>query len=105
MSEYRPDKFLLIEITLPEEKLVKVFGTWAGGYLNGDSWRLNSGVESIKVEDQLYHFFGSSGSVYICHSESYGATVYGQSVLNNAVEKSSCTRILSEEEMLKYVTN
>ena len=72
MTEYNPDSWVVIKMTTKNETFYKVLGGWSGGYLNGDSWRLNSGVEKIeRVEDKL-HFYGASGSVYICDPKSYG---------------------------------
>jgi hypothetical protein len=55
-----------------EEYFYKVLGGWSGGYLDGDSWRMNSGIVSVTEEDDYFLFHGYSGSVYKCHKESYG---------------------------------
>jgi hypothetical protein len=82
MSEYNPDCWKVIEIELPDgEKLLKVFGTWRGGYTNGDSWRLNSGVSGIEVEGDLIHFYGHSGSTYTVHKDAEGTSGYTSGVL------------------------
>jgi hypothetical protein len=70
------------------EPFRKVFATWAGGYLTGDSWRLNSGIEETKETADYVEFIGASGSSYKCHKDSYG--VAGGSnyyVLSNLEEK------------------
>jgi len=72
----------------------KVFATWSGGYLSGDSWRTNSCISKVEETDTHYIFRGYSGSVYECHKEAYGMTVYGASVLGNI-------KTLSEEEFKK----
>lgn len=54
------------EIVLFGKKDYRVFGTWRGGYLDGDSWRLNSGIVEIQEEEDKYLIFGSSGSCYVC---------------------------------------
>ena len=43
---YYPDKWLIIEIN-GTTRFHKVFGTWSGGYLEGDSWRFNSGIVGV----------------------------------------------------------
>lgn len=105
MSDYYPDKFLLVEIEYPDETIMRVFGTWSGGYLSGDTWRMNSGVNTVKTEGDMILFEGyTTGSIYHCHPESYGCTAYGSGVLNSMVEKAEVpVRILSEEEMIEYV--
>ena len=104
MSDYYPDRFLLVEIEYPDETLMKVFGTWSGGYLSGDSWRMNSGVSTVKTEGDMILFGGYTGSIYHCYLESYGSTAYGSGILNSMVEKAKVPiRVLSEEEMIEYV--
>lgn len=79
-----PDKFIVLKI----QDGYKVFATWAGGYLNGDSWRLNSGIKSVTKENEYYFITGFSNSCYKCHEKSYGImTSYGESVLQNILEK------------------
>jgi hypothetical protein len=74
MSEYNPDKFTLLEITLENETFYKVFGTWGGSYLYGDSWRMNSGIERAVWDSETISFIGSSGSTYKCNIASEGVT-------------------------------
>ena len=82
-QDYYPDSWVVIKIT--EETLnasntayiegrtyYKVLGGWSGGYLHGDSWRLNSGINLVKCIDDEIHFYGHSGSNYICHKNTYG---------------------------------
>ena len=79
-----PDKWVILE--LPDNNY-KVFGTWAGGYLDGDRWQLNSGIKEVEQDDDYYYFTGFSGSCYKCKKKSYGfATSYGESVLNNLLK-------------------
>lgn len=74
MTEYRPDSWVVIKMIGRTETLYKVLGGWSGSYINGSSWRLNSGVTKAEydVNNDEWHFHGSSGSVYIVHPESYG---------------------------------
>jgi hypothetical protein len=58
MSDYNPDKWMVVKITGNDSPPVyKVFACWAGGYLDGDSWKLNSGITTVK-ENTDYYFFG-----------------------------------------------
>jgi len=84
--DYAPDKWLLIEIGGTDPHY-RVFGSWSGGYLYGDSWRLNSGITSVEEVGDYYYFHGHTGSVYKCHKEAYGATVYGYSVVQDYVKE------------------
>ena len=88
MSDYNPDKWLVVKITGVEDNPVyKVFACWYGGYLGSDSWKLNSGITRVTETGDYFFFDGSSGSVYSCRKGSYGTNGYGGSVLNNMIEK------------------
>ena len=78
-----PDNWVVLKI--PDG--FKVFATWAGGYLDGDSWRLNSGIKEVEEDEDNYYFIGFSGSCYMCHKKRYGvAASYGQSVLDKILD-------------------
>lgn len=84
MSMHTPDRWMVLAIHTPAEKIYKVFATWSGGGLMGsDSWKLNSGIVRATFQDPYWEFDGSSGSVYRCHKTAYGTNGYGQVVLNN----------------------
>lgn len=89
MSEYKPNKWVVIKIKDQGKILYKVFGCWSGGYLDGDSWRLNSGIKEIEQNDTHFFFKGQSGSCYVCHKEMYGLTAYGHGILSDFMERYS----------------
>jgi hypothetical protein len=74
MSEYRPDSWVVLKLTNKGETCYKVLGGWAGGYTQGSSWRLNSGITKAEydVSNDAWRFYGSSGSVYVVNPDSYG---------------------------------
>lgn len=72
MKEYRPDNWVILKIKAPTETFYKVLAGWSGGYLDGDSWRMNSGIDSVDEIEKAYMFKGSSGSIYTCGKNSYG---------------------------------
>lgn len=72
MTDYAPDHWVVIKMKYRDEVIYKVLGGWSGGYLNGDSWRLNSGIERCEQDGDYYKFYGWSGSCYTCHKEMYG---------------------------------
>lgn len=84
MSDYRPDKWVMIKIG--DENLYKIFACWYGGYAGSDSWKLNSGITSVTREGNTYLFNGSSGSVYECHTDCYGTNFYGGGVLDSMIK-------------------
>ena len=77
MIEYYPDNWVVLKLkagkgTYP---IYKVLGGWSGGYLDGDSWRMNSGITGVEKQAYLWGFYGASGSVYWCHQGSYGLSM------------------------------
>jgi hypothetical protein len=74
MSDYTPDRWVVLEFTHKGETTRKVLGGWIGGYARADSWRLNSGITEVKDEGDFFLFSGSSGSVYKCWKQSEGMT-------------------------------
>jgi len=82
-----PDKWLVVEVNHNEEKFYRVFATWSGSYLEGQSWRLASRIQSVEEEGDFFLFHNESGSVYKCHKEMYGACGYGAGVLSEIIDK------------------
>lgn len=67
---HTPDNWVLIKISPNgETPFYKVLAGWSGGYLSGDSWRMNSGITTVEEEGDYYLFSGESGSIYKCHKE------------------------------------
>lgn len=64
--EYTPDTWVILEVQNDDKTFYKVLGGWSGGYLDGSSWRINSGITEVKEFDDHYKFYGSSGSCYRC---------------------------------------
>ncbi len=75
MSDYTPDRWLVVKITTDKEMLYKVFACWYGGLGGSDSWQFNSGIVKVELADNYYEFHGHSGSVYRCHKNCYGTHV------------------------------
>ncbi len=103
MITYTPDKWVILRITNQKETpIYKVLASWYGGYIHGDSWKLNSGIVKIENNKNHYLFHGFSGSIYHCHKESYGTSSYTYSVfldIQKQAEKISSTiEILSKED-------
>lgn len=43
MSVYAPDSWTVVKLN-GNDPHYRVLASWAGGYLNGDSWKLSSGL-------------------------------------------------------------
>ena len=101
MVDYYPDKWVVIQISTDDETRYpsyKVFGSWHGGYLDGDSWRMNSGIKSVSVDGDLILFEGFSGSTYHCHKDTYGMSSFASGVMANLIEKASVEVAILDED-------
>lgn len=87
MSDYTPDRWVVVKITTAKERLYKVFASWSGGYAGSDSWKMNSGITQAHLVNDRWEFTGYSGSVYSCHCEGYGTNSYGGMVLQNFINQ------------------
>ena len=67
---YTPDNWVVIKFK-GDNPHYRVLAGWSGGYLDGDRWRMNSGITGV-TEDLHNHFFeGVTGSVYECYKDAY----------------------------------
>lgn len=99
-NRYNPDAWVLVKITDPKsgEQHVRVCAGWSGGYLDGDSWKLSSGV--VKVEQtnsDYYDFHNHSGSVYHCHKKSEGLRMCNGGIYNRVVAELGAEDITVDE--------
>lgn len=83
---YTPDGWAFLKIQVEGcDPIVKVFGSWSGGYLDGDSWRLNSGIIDVKENEDEYVVSGYSGSQYILHKTNNHMSSYNKGVLEDMI--------------------
>ena len=66
MTTYRPEMWVVLEIKYQTQTIYKILTTSYGGYTQGDSWKLSSGIESLSIEGDDYVMPNSSGSIYYC---------------------------------------
>jgi hypothetical protein len=99
MSEYNPDKWVMLKFESKDQTTYKILASWAGSYLSGQSWKLNSGCTRIEEDGQCYLFHGSSGSVYRCHKAMYGMTGYTHGIYANFHEELTGVEGVSMEMM------
>jgi hypothetical protein len=97
MSEYTPDKWVVVKISSNNTSPIhKVFACWYGGWAGSDSWKLNSGITRAYEEGVCFMFDGSSGSTYACHKSLYGTNGYGGGVLQNMIANAKTNGITIE---------
>ena len=87
VTEYYPDCWVVIRMNYKDEVIYKVLGGWSEGYTYGSSWKLNSGIEKAEydVTQDVWRFYGSSGSVYVCHPDQYGLRIPTIGIWNQMV--------------------
>jgi hypothetical protein len=88
MSDYYPDNWVILKIKEGkyDRGFYKVLAGWSGGYLDGDRWRMNSGVTRVVEENKSWEFYGSSGSCYVCRKGAYRLTMANAGVYNQLKE-------------------
>lgn len=84
MSEYTPDVWQVIKLHSTEHGThYRVLAGWYGGYLYGDSWKLNSGITRCEYDDDFWYFYGESGSCYKCHKDAERLSGLTASILSS----------------------
>ncbi len=93
-----PDAWIVIKIDDGKSVWHKLFVSWNGGYLSGDSWRMNSGITRIEEDGNDYLIFGFSGSCYRCNKNTYGKlNSYTHGILANVIENSQRISLKAED--------
>lgn len=104
MSTYTPDRWVLVKIQAAgREEYYRVFAGWYGGFTQGDSWKLSSGVEKSIDHGTHYEFPQTSGSVYICHKGCYGMSGYMASVYANFKDQCEKDGILFDQTEQSFI--
>ena len=88
MNKYTPDCWVKIRITSDEYGSIdKILAGWYGGYLNGDSWKINSGITKTEEFDDRYEFTGYTGSVYVCYKNAERMSGMTSSIYDSLVKQ------------------
>ncbi len=90
-EEVVPDVWIIVKLsgTSVSETYYRVLAGWYGGFLRGDSWRMNSGITKITVEKDHYMISGVSGSVYRCGKHNETVSSYTESILDDYISENS----------------
>ena len=89
-QNYFPDNWVVLKMKAGKGSypIYKVLAGWSGGYLDGDSWRINSGITKVTKEgDDYLKFWGHSGSCYVCHKETNFLKMNNAHVYNKLKEQ------------------
>ena len=98
MSEYTPDKWVVIEIDYDGDKFQKILSSWYGGWAGSDSWRLSSGITEVVELEDSYIIRNESGSIYTCYKERYGMSFYSMSMLESFKKQAVITMVEKYEQ-------
>ena len=85
---YTPHNWVILKIK-GDDPHYRVLAGWSGGYLDGSSWRMNSGIVRHEFDEvgEYWYFYGASGSCYRCHKDFYGLSVSIAYVYNSLEKK------------------
>lgn len=101
---HQPDAWIILRIASHDgETHHRVMGGWVGGYTDGDSWRINSGITEARDCGDTYEFDGESGSTYICNKSSERATVLMASVLGSLARDDFTVTVIPAEDYFNLV--
>jgi len=65
-----PDNWVVFSVKEDDVVVYKILAGWSGGYLYGNSWRVNSGIKKITENNDYYYVEGYSGSIYCLNKNS-----------------------------------
>lgn len=91
-----PDSWVLLDLG---NGLVKVLAGWSGGYLDGDSWKINSGITKVDEHKDHYLIMGVSESIYKCRKGSYGLRMSIAMIYNQIKNKYPQVKLIDEDEV------
>jgi hypothetical protein len=94
MTDYTPDRWIVVNFVNEGQRFNKVLAEWKGGYLDGDHWQMNSGITAVEEDGDYFNFHGASGSVYRCAKHRYGVTDLAAGVLRNLLDRNSDSVII-----------
>lgn len=94
----KPLHWLLLEIKQPDKTTVKILSGFAGGYLEGDSWRLSTDVEKIEDNDNEYIVTTKSGSTYLLLKKNIGVSGPSAGMLQR-IKKYFDVKIIDEDNL------
>lgn len=82
MNSYTPDTWVILLFDSPDYgKIHKVFAGWYGGFSQGDSWKLSSGIKTFVNEGKFYSSLQESGSTYNLYKQAEKLSGYQYGLL------------------------
>ena len=103
---HTPDSWVVIKINTDHGLMYKVLAGWSGGYLTGDSWRINSGINIVFERENQVDFYGNSGSLYKCRKGLYGLKMGTAGIYNDMVSRfGDAVEMMPEDTDWKKLVN
>lgn len=108
---YTPTYWKILKISSGEKTTYKLLAHWLGGFLDGDVWRLNSGITHIDCDatTNSYTVHGYSGSAYSCPATCEHISGYMIGVIEGfryrAKDTSTTIEPISMEDYLNETAN
>jgi len=81
-NDYYPDNWVVLKIDTKDYVIYKVLAGWNGGYTQGGSWRMNSGITKVEDNGNSWKLYGHSGSCYVCHKTQYQLRMNSAGIYN-----------------------
>ena len=95
---YEPDNWVIVEIEQDNgQPFHKVLGGWSGGYLDGNTWRMNSGIDRVVTDEDHYDIHGYSGSVYRCRKDTEGIRMNIANILEKLIDTGRVKQVSIED--------
>ena len=84
-----PDVWVVVELSglKVENRYHRILAGWYGGFANGDSWKMSSGITKIVDRDTHWEIHNTSGSIYKCHKDLERFSGYTQNVYHSYQEE------------------
>jgi len=101
--KYTPDTWVLLKLSSKEHgDVYKILAGWYGGYLSGDSWKLNSGIKKVVDKEKYWKVMGFSGSEYQCYKNSEKLSGYTSEVLGRFKKQAAGIAEITVVPMKEY---
>lgn len=106
-NSLKPDAFVILKASINNETIYKLFSCWYGGYLESDSWRLNSGITKIEFDEEslIYTIYSNSSTIYQVHKSTFNKlSSYCSRVLADIMQ-GHIVNIISIDDYIKETQN
>lgn len=97
----KPDRWVVLEVTIDGTTSKKVFCGDYGGYCGSDTWGLSSDIKRTRESLTEFEFTTDSGNTYMCAIPSYGMSGYMLQIHAKWSTIIKDIRVLSIEEIRK----